>query len=168
MKNYKDYGYFYTFVYAIFVAGLSVFLVNNQQNGYESIWETIWNYFVPIIGLIIIASFGTYEWYSTYTKRKKYKKIRKNGTKYEGQVLNVKKTKRVTGGRREEDYSYVITYQDETGARVFETPILKFVPDEKATLLSGSENPVICDVYELEESQIAENFRLEKQEKEVA
>ncbi len=162
MKNYKDYGYFYTFVYAIFIAGLSVFLVNNQQDSYESIWKTIWNYFIPVIGLIVVASFGVYEWYTTYTKRKRYKNIRKNGTKYEGQVLNVKKTKRVTGGRREEDYSYVITYKDETGARVFETSALNFVPDEKATLLEGSENPVICDVYELGESQIAENFRKAK------
>ena len=126
-------------------------------------WEVMRYYLIPVIGSIFVSTCTISEWYFTYNRRKKYKNTKKNGRKYEGKVLIVKKNEKLPGNGKEEEYSYVVTYDNGNCARVFETPTLNFVPDERATLLSGSENPVICDVYELEDAQIAENFRLKKE-----
>ena len=163
MKNYKGYSYLYTFFLALLCGILVAFTIANKQDTYSSMWATVWYYLIPVVGFILISACAVSEWYFTHNRRKKYKNTKKNGQKYDGTVLRVCEHVSENGRQEDYSYSYVVTYNNGNCARVFETPIVTYIPDEKATLLSGSENPVICDVYELEDAQIAENFRLEKE-----
>lgn len=146
-KNYYKRASFLPEVICFFLCLLLLCLfISDARN--EKI-ETPW----ILLGIsAIVGVYGIYSFIDTISFRLKCKRIKRDGVRHKGRVIDIRKTIKMSSDAGATSYSYLVEYYSALDGRMirFWTPYTSFVPRS---------TEITCMVYELSGEYYVDEFK---------